>query len=107
MISEIRVTKHTSVSTHLDLNLLLNVNLVLRSFDNCADSDTPLDRVSFKDSFLYWLTLLLNYRGGKFKVVIFFAKQWRFTEVIKVYGRNSCSSLIAVIRVHQGNDILV
>ena len=64
-----------SVSTHLDLNVLLNVNLVLRSFHNCADSETPLYRVSFKDSFLYWSTLLLNYRGGKFKVIIVFTLQ--------------------------------
>ena len=65
----------SSVSTHLDVKVLLNVNLVLESFHNCTDSETPLDRVSFKDSFSYWLTLLLNYRGGKFKVVIFFTLQ--------------------------------
>ena len=38
-----------------------------RSFHNCADTETPVVEVSFKVSFLYWLSLLLNYGGGKFK----------------------------------------
>ena len=31
----------------------------------------PMEEVSFKVRSLYWLSLLLNSRGGKFKVIIF------------------------------------
>ena len=38
-------------------------------------AEAPVEEVSFKVSFLYWLSLLLNYGGGKFKVIIFFTHQ--------------------------------
>lgn len=41
--------------------------------------EAPMDEVSFKVNFLYWLSLLLNYGGGRFQVIIFFTHQSNYS----------------------------
>ena len=42
-------------------------------------AEAPVEVLSFKVSFLYWLSLLLNYVGGKFKVITFFTHQSNYS----------------------------